>query len=235
MTKQLSNKQKRRASNRSRTPMIGAIVVGALLIALALILPNIKPSAEVSLPEAIARPSASGLTLGKVTAPAKIEVFEDFQCPACKHFSEEIEPLVLDKLVVTGKAYYIFQNYPFLDSNSPAKESRAAANASMCANEQGKFWEYHDVLFSNWNGENQGAFNNANLLGFAKALELDMKNFQTCVEENRYATEVQVSFDNGVTMGVSGTPSVFVNGIMITPGYIPSFEDIAAAVEAAQP
>jgi protein-disulfide isomerase len=105
----------------------------------------------------------------------------------------------------------------------------------MCANEQGKFWEYHDVLFANWNGENQGAFSNDNLLGFAKALDLDMKNFEPCVEEYRYATEVQVSFENGNTMGVNGTPTVFVNGVMITPGYIPSFEDIAAAVEAAQP
>lgn len=235
MTKQMSRSQKHRAKNRSRMLTIGVIVVGALLIAVALILPNAKPRADVVLPEKINRPAGEGLTVGDVTAPARIEVFEDFQCPACVQFTENIEPLVLEKLVATGKAYYIFQNYPFLDSNSAAKESRGAANASLCANEQGKFWEYHDVLFANWNGENQGAFGSVHLVEFAAALELNTEDFQACVDEDRFAAEVQASFENGEAMGVSGTPSVFVNGVMIAPGYIPSFEDIAAAVEAAQP
>jgi len=235
MTKQARKVRKQRGDNRSRTLTIGFIVAGALLIAFALILPNLKSAAEVVVPEKVSRPAGEGLTLGDTSAPARIEVFEDFQCPACKQFSESIEPQVLEKLVATGKAYYIFQNYAFIDTNSAAKESRGAANASLCANEQGKFWEYHDVLFANWNGENQGAFKDANLVGFAKALGLNVTDFQSCVDDVRYRAEVQASFDNGVSMGVNGTPSVFVNGVMITPGYIPSFEDIAAAVEAAQP
>lgn len=236
MSKQMSKSQKRRANNnRSRMVTIGAIVVGALLIAVALILPNVKSGADVVVPDVVNRPAGEGLRLGDVSAPAKIEVFEDFQCPACVQFSEDIEPLVLEKLVATGKAYYIFHNYPFLDTKSAAKESRGAANASLCANEQGKFWEYHDVLFANWNGENQGAFAPARLMEFATALKLNTEDFQACIDEDRYAAEVQASFDLGEEMGVSGTPSVFVNGVMIAPGYIPSFEDIAAAVEAAQP
>ena len=235
MTKQMSKSKRRRAANRTRTITVGVIVFGALLVAFALISPNVKPGAEVILPEKSNRPTGEGLSLGDVTAPARIEVFEDFQCPACVQFSTDIEPLVLEKLVATGKAYYIFQNYPFLDSNSIAKESRDAANASLCANQQGKFWEYHDVLFANWNGENEGAFNVTRLVEFANALELNIEDFQACVDEDRYAAEVQASFENGNAMGVSGTPSVFVNGVMITPGYIPSYEDIAAAVEAVQP
>ncbi len=236
MTKQMKKSKKNRRNNSSRIPIIGVVVVGALLIALALILPNMKSATEVVVPETVVnRPTGDGLTLGDTSAPAKIEVFEDFQCPACKQFTEDIEPLVLEKLVTSGKAYYVFQNYPFLDTNSAAKESRGAANASLCANEQGKFWEYHDTLFANWNGENQGAFSDAHLVEFANGLELDATDFQACVDENRYADDVQASFDNGNKMGVNGTPSVFVNGVMITPGYIPSYEDIAAAVEAAQP
>jgi protein-disulfide isomerase len=235
MTKQMSKSKKRRADDRSRALVIGVIIVGALLVAIALILPNVKSGTKVVLPEAVNRPADEGLTLGDVTAPAKIEVFEDFQCPACVQFSKDIEPIVLEKLVSTGKAYYIFHNYPFLDTNSVAKESRGAANASLCANEQGKVWEYHDVLFANWNGENQGAFGPTHLIEFADALELNADDFKACIDEDRYAADVQDSFDNGVAMGVSGTPSVFVNGVMITPGYIPSFEDIAAAVEAVQP
>lgn len=235
MTKQVRKSQKQRAANRSRTSTIGVVIAGALLIALALILPNLKSTKESVVPEKVSRPAGKGLTLGDTSAPARIEVFEDFQCPACKQFSEEIEPLVLKQLVATGKAYYIFQNYAFIDTNSAAKESRGAANASLCANEQGKFWEYHDIVFANWNGENQGAFKNANLVKFANTLDLNLADFQACVDADRYAAEVQASFDNGVSMGVTGTPSVFVNGVMISPGYIPSYEDIAAAVDAVQP
>lgn len=241
MTKHMSKRQKQRATqNRSRILTIGFVIGGALLIALALILPNFnnsakKPGTDVVVPETVTRPSADGLTLGDTSAPARIEVFEDFQCPACKQYSESVEPLVLERLVATGKAYYIFQNYPFLDTNNAAKESRGAANASLCANDQGKFWEYHDVLFANWNGENQGSFSGIHLVEFASALELNLKDFQACVDENRHETEIQASFNKGTTMGVSGTPSVFVNGVLIKPGFIPTYEDIASSVEAVQP
>ena len=236
MTAQKSKRQQRRSRNssNSRSITIGVIVVGALLIAIALIYPNMKPIAEVITPEAVSRPQADGLTVGDVNSPAKIEVFEDFQCPACVQFTQNIEPLVISQLVETGKAYYVFHNYPFLDRNSTTKESQDSANASLCANEQGKFWEYHDTLFANWNGENEGNLSKDRLIQFASAVELNVDDFTACVNESRYANDVQASFDLGNSMGVSGTPSVFVNGQQIAPGYIPSFEDIAAAVEAVQ-
>lgn len=236
MPAQKSKRQQRRSQNQnnSRSVTIAVMVVGALLIVAALIYPNIKPASEVVLPEQVSRPTADGLILGDANAPAKIEVFEDFQCPACKQFTETIEPQVLSELVETGKAYYVFHNYPFLDRNSTTKESRDAANASLCANEQGKFWEYHDTLFVNWNGENEGNFNPTRLISFATAIGLDADDFTACVNEDRYADEVQASFDLGASLGVSGTPSVFVNGQQVKPGFIPSFEDIAAAVEAVQ-
>lgn len=236
MTRQKSKRQQRRSRNQggSRLVIIGVIVIGALLIAAALIYPNIKSASEVITPEQVNRPNAKGLTVGDVNAPAKIEVFEDFQCPACRQFTQNIEPLVLSELVETGKAYYVFYNYPFLDRNTTTKESRDAANASLCANEQGKFWEYHDTLFANWNGENQGNLSSSRLIQFASTVDLNVDDFAACVNESRYANDVQASFDLGTSMGVTGTPTVFVNGQEITPGYIPSFDDIAAAVEAAQ-
>lgn len=236
MPAQQSKRQQRRNQhqNNSRPVTIAVMVIGAILIVIALILPQIKPSSEVVTPEPISRPKADGLTLGDVNAPAKIEVFEDFQCPACKQFTETMEPAVLSELVETGKAYYVFHNYPFLDRNSTTKESRDAANASLCANEQGKFWEYHDTLFANWNGENEGNFNPTRLISFGTAIGLDADDFTACVNEGRFADEVQASFELGNTMGVSGTPSVFVNGQQVKPGFIPSFEDIAEAVEAVQ-
>lgn len=236
MPTQKSKRQQRRSQNqnKSRPLIITVMVIGAFLIVIALILPNLKPASEVVIPEQLNRPTADGLILGDTNAPAKIEVFEDFQCPACVQFTENIEPQVLSELVETGKAYYVFHNYPFLDKNSPAQESHAAANASLCANEQGKFWEYHDVLFANWNGENGGNFSAERLINFSTVIDLDTDDFAACVNESRHADAVQASFELGALMGVSGTPTIFVNGVQIKPGFIPSFEDIAAAVEAVQ-
>jgi protein-disulfide isomerase len=239
MTKEVSKRQQRRdqvrkSEMRSRLFTIGLVTIGAILIAFVFIYPNLKPAAEVTMPDPVTRPAGDGLVLGDPKAPVKIEVFEDFQCPACKNFTEQVEPRILKELVETGKAYYVFRNYAFIDTN-PSGESRQAASASLCANDQGKFWEYHDVLFANWNGENQGSFNDRRLADFAKALNLDMKAFQACFDDGRYQAELQTSFEEGNAMGVKGTPSVFVNGKIVNPGFIPSFEEIAAAVEAAKP
>jgi protein-disulfide isomerase len=103
----------------------------------------------------------------------------------------------------------------------------------MCAEEQDLFWEYHDILFANWNGENVGAFSDERLMAFAETLGLDMETFTSCFEENRYQDEIQADYELGLEMGVSGTPSVFVDGQQITPGYVPGFGDIQQAVEAA--
>jgi protein-disulfide isomerase len=240
MTQETSKRQQRREkqqreSMRRRLVTIGLVSLGAVFIAFMVISQAASLRTAVVTPQASAvRPEGEGLTLGDPNAPVKIEVFEDFQCPACKQFSEKVEPEVLAKLVANGQAYYVFRQYPFIDQNSSTKESHQAANASMCASEQGKFWEYHDALFANWNGENEGAFNDARLREFAGAVGLDVEAFNACFDEDRYAADIEADFNLGSQMGVSGTPSVFVNGVMVAPGYIPSFDDIAAAVAEAQ-
>jgi protein-disulfide isomerase len=240
MTKEMSKRQQRREklrrdAARTRLITIGLITVGAIFVAFVFIYPNIRPQAEVIMPEFKDYPAGEGLTLGDPNAPVKIEVFEDFQCPACQKFTQTIEPRIFTELVETGKASYTFRNYPFIDRNSVSKESHQAANAAMCANEQGKFWEYHEVLFANWNGENIGTFNDRRLVEFANALELDMNSFESCFNENRYQAEIETDFIEGNSQGVNGTPSVFVDGQIVNPGFVPSYEEIAAAVEAAQP
>jgi protein-disulfide isomerase len=240
MTKEMSKRQLRREkmrrdAMRTRLITIGLITVGAIFLAFVFIYPNIRPQAEVIMPEFKDYPAGEGLTLGDPDAPAKIEVFEDFQCPACQRFTQNVEPRIFTELVETGKASYTFRHYPFIDSNSVAKESHQAANAAMCANEQGKFWEYHEVVFANWNGENLGTFNDGRLTQFAESLNLDMNAFESCFSGNRYEAEIDADFNAGASMGVTGTPSVFVNGQIVNPGFVPSFEEIAAAVEAAQP
>ncbi len=236
--KKLSKRQAIRAKRQrqvrtQRLGVIGIIVVGALLVTFFLIYPIIQPPGEIVTVVPNSRPLADGTAMGDPNAPVVIDVFEDFQCPACRLYTEDVETRITETYVVTGQVYYVFHQYPFLDSTSINKESHQAANASMCAAEQGLFWEYHDILFANWNGENTGAFSDKRLVVFAEKLGLDMDLFSDCFEENRYQDEIQADFDLGTELGVSGTPSVFVNGQQITPDFVPGFDDIQQAVETA--
>lgn len=229
--------QRIQKQRRQRLLTILLITGGALVIAGLLIAPSLRnslaPVGEIVQITPEARPMVDGTALGDPNAPVLIEVFEDFQCPACRTYSSDIEPLVVENYVATGKVRYVFRHYPFLDDRSTAKESDQAANASMCAAEQGKFWEYHDFLFANWNSENAGAYSDKRLVAFAEALGLNMGDFNACFNENRYKDDIQRDVSEGTQKGVTGTPSVYVNGQILRPGFVPSYDDIVQAVEAA--
>jgi protein-disulfide isomerase len=232
-TKREAVREKRRQEQRRRRMYIVlAIVGGALAIAAIIVVPSLLPVGDVVTITPVERPMADGRAMGDPDAPVTIEVFEDFQCSACKTYSEQIAPQVKDAYVATGEVYYIFRHFPFLDDNAPRKESDQAANASMCAGDENRFWDYHDMLFANWKGENQGSFNDRRLVAFAEALGLDMGQFNSCFDANLHAEEINSDLQQGRDMGVSGTPSVLVNGRILTPGRVPSFTDISEAVEA---
>ncbi|HEX9331975.1 MAG TPA: thioredoxin domain-containing protein [Anaerolineales bacterium] len=239
----ISKRQERREKmqrqqQRQRLIVIGLIVLGAALVVFAVIWPQIKSPGEIITVTPVALPNPNGLSLGDANAPATIEVFEDFQCPACQSFTESIEPLVIENLVTPGKARYVFHNYPFIDG-SGAKgggESDQASNAAMCANEQGKFWEMHSTLYANWNGENKGNLSDQRLQLMAKSIGLDMDAFDKCFSANKYEADIQADFDKGLQMGVNGTPTVFVNGKQVgQPGKIASYDEIKQAVDAINP
>ena len=222
-----------RQQQRQRLMTIGLIVLGAALVVLAVVWPQLRPVGEIITVTPAALPNTDGLSVGDPNAPVTIDVFEDFQCPACKRFTENTEPLVIENLVATGKARYVFHNYPFLDDQSPRKESDQSANAAMCASEQDKFWEMHSTLYANWNGENLGAFSDRRLQAMAESIGLDMDAFNSCFSANKYDAEIQADLQLGADMGVSGTPAVFVNGRPVVQGnQVPSYEQIADAVNA---
>ena len=240
MSQKVSKRQERREKmqrqqQRQRLITIGLITLGAALVVLAVIWPQLRPVGEIVTVTPAALPDADGLSLGDPNAPVTIDVFEDFQCPACQRFTENAEPLIIQNLVASGQARYVFHNYPFLDGNGAGStgESDQAANAAMCANEQDKFWEMHSILYANWNGENQGAFSTRRLQAMAESLRLDMDAFNGCFNANKYEAEIQADFDLGGQMGVSGTPTVFVNGQRVgQPRQVPSYQEIADAVNA---
>lgn len=225
----------RKQETRSRLTTIGLITAGALLLVIAFVWPQFTTIDDLIVPETKELPNPDGLSLGDPNAPAVIDVFEDFQCPACQFFSESVEPLIIEYLVVTGKARLVYRNYPFIDGNGASNggESDQAANAAMCANEQDKFWEMKAIIYANWNGENLGNLSNRRLQAMADEVGLDMDAFNACFNENRYRADIQADFDYGQEIGVSGTPSVFVNGQKVgEPGKIATFQEIAVAVDA---
>jgi protein-disulfide isomerase len=236
-----SKRQERREKikqqeSRSRLVTMGLLVVGAALVVLAFIYPSLNPPKILTPePRTVALPSPKGTSLGDPNAPVVIDAFEDFQCPACQYFTESVEPQIIQYLVETGKARFVFHNYPFIDGDGASNggESDQAANASMCANEQDKFWDMQTIIYKNWNGENKGNLSDAKLKAMAKTIGLDTSAFNSCFSANKYKKDIQADFELGQKMGVSGTPSVFVNGQKVgEAGKIATFQDIAVAVNA---
>lgn len=235
--RQVIREQRQKKQRQERLVIILAISAVVVLVAVLLIAPSLRnavaPVGDVVQITPKAYPQPNGTALGDPNAPVKIEVWEDFQCPACKSYTENVESLVIDNLVATGQAYYVFRQYPFLDNNALTKESDQAANASMCAAAQGEFWNYHAMIYANWNGENAGNLSDKRLVAFAEALGLNMDEFNACFKENTYLADINKDIAEGDQAGVTGTPSVFVNGQIVKPGFVPSYEDIVAAVQAA--
>ena len=123
-----------------------------------------------------------------------------------------MERQIIDTYIATGKVRFEYYHYIVVDGNVGGNESRRAAEASECANEQGEFWNYHKMLFANWNGEGEGAFVDRRLKVFAETLGLDTQKFNQCFDSGRYAGEVRADTRLGQSLGVTGTPTVFVNG-----------------------
>jgi protein-disulfide isomerase len=116
------------------------------------------------------------------------------------------------------------------------QESVLAAQASECANDQGRFWEFHDTLYANQRGRDQGAFSSENLKRFAEALELDTVAFDSCLDSGKYASKVREDTEAARQQGVNAVPRVFVNGRMVVDSQNrPSWhlEDVEAAIQEA--
>lgn len=233
------NRQGRREKEKQQKPqnrliMISLIVLGAALLVFVFIYPQLSSTDEIVVPEMHALPNVNGTVLGDPNAPATIDLFEDFQCIACKYFTESVEPLIVQYLVSTGKARLVFHNYPFIDGDGAFNggQSDQAANAAMCASEQNRFWEMKAVIFANWNGENQGNSNDQALKAMAKTIELDTTAFNTCFDNNKYQDQIQADFEYGQELGIIGTPIVFVNGEQVGESdRVATFQEIAVAVD----
>ncbi len=167
-----------------------------------------------------------GRVLGDPTAPVLVVVWGDYQCPACAAFEQQLFPQLLERYVANGRVRWEFRDLAFI-----GRESLRAAEAASCAEEQGKFWEYHVGLYANFVGANRGGYSDARLKELASLLGLDVTAFETCLAGGRYTVRVQEAVQQALDAGVQATPSFSVNGS--PPFTISRLDDLVARIEEA--
>ncbi|MCS6909030.1 MAG: DsbA family protein [Anaerolineales bacterium] len=124
---------------------------------------------------------------------------------------------IKEEYINAGKSVRLeFRHFIVIDGNRGGNESRRAAEASECAREQGRFWQYHAILFANAGGEGAGNFRDARLKAFAERLGLDQGQFNSCLDSGRYAAAVREDEALARSLGVDRTPTVFINGQRVT-------------------
>lgn len=146
---------------------------------------------------------------GNPDAPITIIEFSDFQCPFCAKFHEETLPQLEQNYISTGKVNFVYRDFPIQSTHPNAVP---AAFASECADDQGKFWEMHDMIFENqrvWQGlqiqQSMSLFRD-----YAVEIGLNTDEFDSCMSSGKYAEEIQNDLDDGRKYGVTGTPGFFV-------------------------
>ncbi len=144
---------------------------------------------------------------GSPEAPVTMEMFGDFQCPACGEFARSIEPAFVQSYVDTGKVRFVWHDFTWIGD-----ESVSAAEAARCAGRQGQFWAYHDYLYQPQRGENLGQFARANLEAYAVSLGLDSTAFGVCMDLTPDLPAIRDALAQGVAHGVQVTPSFLING-----------------------
>ncbi len=137
-------------------------------------------------------------------AVVQLEEFSDFQCPACK----AAQPIIDDVIETFGdRVHFTYKHYPLVQAHTKAL---TAAMASECVNDQGKFWEYHDILF-----DKQPALSRAELITYATQVGVDVTKFTVCLDSRAKLGIVRADMAEGDKLGVQGTPSFFLNGVLI--------------------
>ena len=147
-------------------------------------------------------------TLGNIDAPLTLVEFGDYQCSFCKKHFVQTHDLIMKNYVATGNVKILFKDMIV----TPGKDSIHAAHATHCAKEQGMFWEYHYMLYNNWEGENTGWITDDSLNKFAENIDLNMNEFSKCMTEKKWMNLINASQEDAKIMGIGGTPSFFLIG-----------------------
>ena len=143
--------------------------------------------------------------MGDPNAPITILEWGDYQCTFCYKFHQNTLNVINEEFIETGKVKMIFKDYPL---NGP--DSKLAAEASYCANDQDKYWEYHDQLYENWEGERTGWVTRGSLSQFAESINLDVVKFNKCLDESKHKNKINLIYEFGNEIGIDATPSFLI-------------------------
>ncbi len=217
MSKREELREKRRIQEK-RKKATAIILVSLIVVALAagFILPGVinsmSPIGPVTQITPEPRPQANRNSMGDPNAPVKVEEFSDFQCPYCRDYVDKVEPKIISEFIATGKVYFTYTPFNIITGT---QESNNAAKAAYCAADQGKFWEYHDILFANQGAENSGQYTDRRLTAYGQSIGLDMNQFQGCYNSQKYQNQIAVDQAKANGLGVNSTPSFAINGKLI--------------------
>jgi protein-disulfide isomerase len=208
--------------------VLGVIAVAGVGVLLYQVLgraaPAIQPVQVVMDPAELAQ--TPGMGRGPEDAPLVMYEFADFQCPACANFATMIAPLIKERYVDRGLMRYVYYDFPLISIHQHAF---LASRAGRCAHEQDRFWDYHDLLYARqrrWATERDPT----NLfIDFAADLGLDRRAFSECLRSDRYALEVTQNLRLGESLGVQGTPTLFLNGRRLPA--VPRYGELEALIE----
>ena len=168
--------------------------------------------------------------LGSESASITIVEFGDYQCEACYHWFHNTRDTLIDNYIETGKAKLIFVDLPFI-----GQDSRIAAQASYCAEDQGKYWEYHTMLYTFQDGlPDSGWADRDRLNSFAFSLDMNMDEFNDCMDSSKYQKRVKANYDEAVKNGVQQTPTFIIisqDGVKVDIAGAQPYSVFAATIE----
>lgn len=165
---------------------------------------------------------AEGVRIGPDGAPVSIIEFADYSCPGCAAFATQVKPLLDLSYADDDRVQYVFYDYPFI------QHSFLAARAARCAGDQGRYWDYHDVLFRNQPSWSRMADPAAEMESYAREIGLDRGDFRSCLRSDRHADVVTANLLLGRQLGVDGTPAIMVNTGQGRAQRVSDFNDVAA-------
>jgi protein-disulfide isomerase len=166
-----------------------------------------KSNTNAAVPSSVSVEDRYGMVFNKdLTGVPFLEIYEDFQCPACQRF-ESIAGEYIEDLIATKKAKVAYHPLSFL-----GPESQLAANAAGCAADQGKFIQFHKLLYANQPPENSGAWNSSYFTTLSLGLGILSKDYDKCVANNEYKDWVVNVANEGAKRNINSTPTVFING-----------------------
>ena len=206
-------------SGKAQSNAIGLWIVGisaavVLLVVVAVALSSRQSAVAIEAPD-VQPEWIDRTSMGNPDAAVVVQAWEDFLCPSCQQWTQMIEPRLVDDYVKPGHIRLEFRQFP-LQSHAPG--SINGALASECAADQGGFWVYHNRLFQAQN-DGQSGYTLDRLVQYADELGLDGRTLLQCMSSQTYAAQVNDSVNQALALGLNATPSVLVNGKLMTDPY----------------